>query len=830
MININDDAIPCEHISQHDEYQFPLSNYQKYAISAIEAGDHVIVSAPTGTGKTLIAEHAIRNALRFGKKAIYTSPLVALTNQKFSNLNEQYPDMNLGVLTGYDSENANGNVLLMTTEILLNKIRHDLFSTAERVNARFPMNIEEELGVVIFDEIHYFSDEQRGAVWEEIIMLLPPTVIMVMLSGTLSEPERFAHWILQNQDRNRKNINIVSTAKRIVPLEHYSYFCVTKSQLKNLKGSRKEAFKAIGCEIGDENLDQLLPLHGSATNPASPEFNISTYSKINKLQDIFEHVSIRYALNSIIQRAKNMEMLPAICFVLSRSKVEEYANMVEQCLFPDDSSLIRTIENHAIDIIRSKLVNYREILLLDQFQNLMSLFKKGIGIHHAGMLPVLRELVEILVEEGQIQLLFCTETFAAGLNMPIRCVIMISLEKFSGRTFRYLHSDEYSQMSGRGGRRGKDSVGYVIHMNNNFDLPPMHEYKLLMSPSYNSLNSTYNINHDMTLMCFKNGVKVNKLIEYAAKSFQSFCNTGIIDSTLQDLQIITGEKDRLIEGYEDWIREYEETVRLSKTKGNVAKRARIKLANVTFCIEGKTREQSIELYNKYVQLVNSMTSSQQLIDNHTNMFRNQATNNIDLLVEAGFLSMSEDDYSLTELGNIASGFFEVPNLLYAIVLKEFNFFNDLSTEEIICCMSLYQGTKEDRHHTSKYHVSSMDGNYDNLLAVINKIEESEIKLVNLFGRYHLIPFQNQCNTSMLPYLWKWINVKNETEAMEVFREVVQKENCIGDFAKLVVKVNNACLELSNIAERFHRISLVHKMSTVPTMLIKFVITSQSLHV
>jgi antiviral helicase SKI2 len=474
MIQTKDDAIPCEHIIEHDEYQFPLSNYQKYAISAIEAEEHVIVSAPTGTGKTLIAEHAIRNALKRGKKAIYTSPLVALTNQKFSNFKKQYPEMNLGVLTGFDSENSEGNVLLMTTEILLNKIRHDLFSSEERVNARFAMDLNEELAIVIFDEVHYFSDEQRGRVWEEIIMLLPPHVVMVMLSGTLASPTLFADWILKNQTTNTKNITIVSTPTRIVPLKHYAYYCITNGQIKNLKGERKEKFKSLENDVG-----VLLPLHGSAKNVNSPELNLTTYTKLKELEQLFIKVHIKFTLNHIVEYALELDLLPAIGFVLSRSKVEEYAHMIETCLYPVDSMLKNTIENHAMDIVRSKLVNYREVFRLDQFQNLMTLFKKGIGIHHAGMLPVLRELVEILVEEGMIQLLFCTETFAAGLNMPIRCVMMISLEKYNGRTFRYLLPDEYSQMGGRGGRRGKDSVGYVIHLNNNFALPIIHEYKTI---------------------------------------------------------------------------------------------------------------------------------------------------------------------------------------------------------------------------------------------------------------------------------------------------------------------------------------------------------------
>ena len=481
-----------------NQFAVQLSDFQKYAISAIINGDHSLITAHTGSGKTLPAEFAITYFKNLNKKVIYTGPIKALCNQKLYDFRNKFPDISFGILTGDNQDNPEADVLIMTTEILRNTLfRRKMLNSGpdDHTQLSFDMNIEEDLGCVVFDEVHYIGDADRGSVWEQAILLLPPQVQMLLLSATIYKPELFAGWVETEknkqalmQNKSSKNIYLASTTMRVVPLTHHMWLC---SYNKHQKGS--------------DNL--LIDVANKPILCMSPDgcFNEANYYKIHKALDFMEKNKIwvkrMYVLNSLIEYLSKNDMLPAICFVFSRKNVERYAQEVKRSLFLNDDNvpMICSRITECTNLIKNKFTNYKEFIDLPEFKQLMKLLEKGVAIHHAGMMPVLKEIVELLFDRKYIKLLFATETFAVGLNMPTKTVIFSDLAKYDGQHMRYLLSHEYKQMAGRAGRRNIDTIGHVIHCNNLFDLPTLKEYKNMLTGNPKKLISAFKISYNLVL-------------------------------------------------------------------------------------------------------------------------------------------------------------------------------------------------------------------------------------------------------------------------------------------------------------------------------------------
>lgn len=386
---------------------FVLDKFQEDAIKLIDKNHSVIVSAPTGTGKTLIADYLIFKANAEGKHIIYTAPIKALSNQKFKQFVEDHGKENVGLLTGDIVINPEARILVMTTEVY----RNMLFSKD---------SILDNLSYVIFDEIHYICDVERGTVWEESIIFSPSYVRFLCLSATIPNADEFANWIRSIKVKEDKSheINVILHTERYVPLEHNLYDSLT---------------------------------------------GIVEINKLNKL------VKTNYKVNlpnhiSLVRELKNKKIMPALYFVFSRQACETKAKqLVKDNDFTTNEEKI-IISNYLRKELSADIKKFKSIKLL------MKTLPKGIGVHHAGLLPKTKEIVEHLFEEGLIKILYCTETFAVGINMPAKCVCFNSIEKYDGINFRYLNSREYFQIAGRAGRRGIDKKGYAIIMfNRKFD-------------------------------------------------------------------------------------------------------------------------------------------------------------------------------------------------------------------------------------------------------------------------------------------------------------------------------------------------------------------------
>jgi len=380
-----------------------------------------MVAAHTSAGKTVVAEYAIAAALRDGQRVVYTSPLKALSNQKFRELNDTFDDV--GLMTGDVTINPNASCLVMTTEIL----RSMLYRGSD---------VAIEVAWIIFDEIHYLRDKERGVVWEETIILVPDRVHFVFLSATLPNAKEFAGWIARI---HRQPCHLVSTDYRPTPLQHFIFpagssglYMVVDEKSKFKPDNFQKAIAELGAK--DEAAGDLLRKEKKKRNQ----------------EDIFK----------IVQLIMERKFDPCIVFAFSKRDCENLAMKLTNLdlTSEDEKKLIGTIFANAVDCLSA------EDKRLPQINQILPLLKQGIGIHHSGLLPILKEVVEILFQEGLLKCLFATETFSTGLNMPAKTVVFVRPRKFDGGGFRWISSGEYIQMSGRAGRRGLDDKGIVILM------------------------------------------------------------------------------------------------------------------------------------------------------------------------------------------------------------------------------------------------------------------------------------------------------------------------------------------------------------------------------
>ncbi|KAK3602043.1 hypothetical protein CHS0354_021137 [Potamilus streckersoni] len=473
------------------EFPFILDPFQKEALLCLENNQSVLVSAHTSAGKTVIAIYAIAMSLQAKQRVIYTSPIKALSNQKYRELYEEFQDV--GLMTGDVTINPTASCLVMTTEIL----RSMLYRGSE---------IMREVGWVIFDEIHYMRDKERGVVWEETIILLPDNVHYVFLSATIPNARQFAEWICH---LHKQPCHVVYTDFRPTPLQHYIY------------PSGGDGIHMVVDENGEfreENFNMAMAVLRDAGDAAKGDLKGRKGGFKNNESNCFK----------IVKMIMERKFAPVIVFSFSRKDCEAYALQMSKLDFntEEERNLVQEVFDNAIDSLSD------EDKKLPQVEHVLPFLKKGIGIHHSGLLPLLKETIEILFSEGLIKALFATETFAMGLNMPARTVLFTSARKFDGKDFRWVSSGEYIQMSGRAGRRGLDDRGIVILMVDEKMSPAVG--KMIIKGLPDSLNSAFHLTYNMVL----NLLRVEEINpEYMLeRSFYQFQNYTAIPDLMEKLK------------------------------------------------------------------------------------------------------------------------------------------------------------------------------------------------------------------------------------------------------------------------------------------------------
>ncbi|WP_327363212.1 DEAD/DEAH box helicase [Streptomyces sp. NBC_01296] len=423
-------------------YEFDLDPYQVDACKALEAGKGVLVAAPTGSGKTIVGEFAVHLALEQGRKCFYTTPIKALSNQKYADLVKRYGADKVGLLTGDNSVNSEAPVVVMTTEVL----RNMLYAGSQSLRG---------LGYVVMDEVHYLSDRFRGAVWEEVIIHLPESVTLVSLSATVSNAEEFGDWL----DTVRGDTEVIVSEERPVPLWQHvmagrRIFDLFEEESDH--GGRGSARREV-------NPDLLRMAREENTRTYSPKDR--RRGKMVREADRERERRSRGRIwtpsrPEVIARLDGDGLLPAINFIFSRAGCEA---AVQQCLFAglrlnDDTARLRVRE---IVEERTASIPAEDLHVLGYYEWLEGL-ERGIAAHHAGMLPTFKEVVEELFVRGLVKAVFATETLALGINMPARTVILEKLVKWNGEQHADITPGEYTQLTGRAGRRGIDVEGHAV--------------------------------------------------------------------------------------------------------------------------------------------------------------------------------------------------------------------------------------------------------------------------------------------------------------------------------------------------------------------------------
>jgi ATP-dependent RNA helicase HelY len=528
-------------------YPFGLDTFQRQAIETFLHGDSVMVAAPTGTGKTVVAEFGVYESFRRGGKVMYTTPIKALSNQKFRDLRRVYGN-NVGLLTGDITENPDAQIVVMTTEVIRNML------------IQSPWDLD-DVDCIVFDEVHYIADPDRGTTWEEAIILCPEHIQLICLSATVSNAQEIADWI----SRTHRPIELITHFERAVPLALYYYYKRKLRLVIDHDGNKVADYDETGGEVqqsfqrGGMSRDQRMRLEQEEPQPWE-----------------------------IVQALRNQHLLPAIYFLFSRRDCQDFAQrmaLMRPNLITDDETADQ-IEEIIHTYLESMRIEDRD---LDQVKIITSLARQGIGFHHAGLLPILKQFVEALFSRGLMQVVFATDTLALGVNMPARTVVIGRMSKWDGQRRRPLIPNEFQQMAGRAGRRGMDEKGNVV-----IPYTPWMEFGSALEIATGDLlpvRSAFAIRYNTVLNLWNppRGDRVRHMLQQSLAQFQSARRMrDLEDEILEASRQVDQVPHGCLIGYEegdDLLRDYRGVNSSLTTLKNRERRIVRELANIRFDTE-----------------------------------------------------------------------------------------------------------------------------------------------------------------------------------------------------------------------------------------------------
>ena len=624
----------------NNPFPYELDNFQKHSVHLIDTQSpcNILVTAHTGSGKSLVAEYAILKAIELGKKVIYCSPIKTLSNQKFYEFTHKYPTISTGIITGDNKHNPIADCLIMTTEILMLILeKRDIKIN----NIDYNINIEDEAFAIIFDEVHYINDVERGNVWEKSIMMIPKNISIIMLSATIDKPEYFLEWV---HSCNGNKSFLLSNYKRVVPLK-FSYLAFLNKIPKALQKY-------------EDSLNNFVPIMDTETkkiseNATNTFFALEKYFKDNR-------VNLKWLINHTCKFLSERQMCPALFFVFSKKTCFFLAESITEHFNTDEEA--RQVEKDILYYL-SKLEHKEDYMKTVQYYQILDLAKKGIAVHHSGLIPVFKEIIEMLFSKNQIKILFATETFAVGLNMPTKTVIFTDIFKFDNNGKRILHSFEFTQMSGRAGRRGLDTVGHVILLPQVFsDSMTRLEFKNLLIGHPQTITSKFKIDGNMILDSMKRTFKLSEFVKRTMLSSElekeKHCLDVKINASESKLGVYTSEDFKIFEELETINKRLSDLIQPSKqTK-------KILLA----------RKKELESSDKFLIYKSQRDSLNCLSENKRN--RQYIDEYLDIDIECKFKYLEESGYfengELTLKGITGLCFKELDSIIGAeLVFSEF---------------------------------------------------------------------------------------------------------------------------------------------------------------
>ncbi|KAG8387912.1 hypothetical protein BUALT_Bualt02G0070700 [Buddleja alternifolia] len=523
-------------------FPFELDPFQKEAIFYLERGESVFVAAHTSAGKTVVAEYAFALASKHCTRAVYTAPIKTISNQKYRDFCGKF---DVGLLTGDVSLRPEASCLIMTTEIL----RSMLYRGADIIR---------DIEWVIFDEVHYVNDVERGVVWEEVIIMLPRHINFVLLSATVPNTIEFADWIGRTK---QKHIRVTGTTKRPVPLEHCLFY---SGELYTICENEKIIFQGLKATKDAYKKKNSPKVTGTGSYSGSSAANErartmrrenSSYAKHNKhsgSQNMMKETHTGGGNNwgsrrseatvwlSLINKLSKKSLLPVVIFCFSKNRCDKSADNLTgtDLTTSSEKSEIRVFCDKAFSRLKGSDRN------LPQVVRVQGLLRRGIGVHHAGLLPIVKEVVEMLFCRGVIKILFSTETFAMGVNAPARTVVFDALRKFDGKEFRQLLPGEYTQMAGRAGRRGLDKIGTVVVLCRD-EIPEEKDLERVIVGSATRLKSQFRLTYIMIMHLLR--VEELKVEDMLKRSFAEFHSQKKLPEQQQLLMLKLAQPTKIIE-------------------------------------------------------------------------------------------------------------------------------------------------------------------------------------------------------------------------------------------------------------------------------------------
>jgi len=758
-LNVLDGKYEGDFSSDPYDFGFDLDDFQKHAITSIKNRENVLVTAHTGSGKTVPAIFAIADSLQKNKKIIYTSPIKSLSNQKLFELKHKFPD--IGILTGDIKFNPDAQCVIMTTEILRNILYQ---KESNHINIS-------EVDKVIFDEIHYINDPDRGRVWEECIILMPKEINMIMLSATIDKAEDFASWI---GELKQTKTNLIPTTKRVVPLEHYIYLHDSLEPLKKIVSS-----------------------DGKMMN-------------YNSIKEEYKTITSFKIINHFVEYLSSHNLVPALFFIFSRKECEKLALSVHR-------SLVTSEEINEIDkIFNYELRHHKKTYEKSpQYISIYKLVLKGIAYHHSGLIPILKEVIEILFSKGLIKVLFATETFAVGVNMPTKTVIFPKLTKYSNKTFRYLRTDEYLQMAGRAGRRGLDKYGTVIILPCS-ELMEYTSIKSMMVGKSPCIISKFKLTYQFLLKIMNN--PEFDLKQFIGKSLLSQDNIQMILNHESEKKIIEG---KLTHGLspEDlkFIKEFKKKeIMLDNLRGNARKKETMKLNKTKLDIKNFALVNS--KYESYLKQQGSIDKLDTAIKYLETFVDEDSVKMIKYLKENHYID-SEKNTVLMK-GIMASEISECNEIMLTEIINQ-DFFLELEPAEIIAVLSAF--IEEKSNDITKIEQLNVNDKIKKVLGNINYIATD-------FGDYEYnsnIDIGTDWNLylSFIGPAYDWAMGKSIYEIYSMYEDIYE-----GTFIRNILRINNIIENIKNIASMLNNSILLKKLENLDSILIRDQVTTESLYI
>ena len=815
----------------NNPYNFPLDDFQKNAINIINSNQphNILVTAHTGSGKSLVAEYTIIHNFKNKKRTIYTSPIKALSNQKYDEFKKKFTDLSytdddgnikniqIGLITGDNKCNPHADCLILTTEILLNVItfgnlkENNMELTADYINV-FDISLT-DVQSVIFDEVHYINDQDRGGVWEQCILKLPNSINQVMLSATIDKTELFAKWI---NSCNKLPTYILPNYKRVVPLYFNVYYTLNKSLKEKLLSNsninapitKKSDVLTKEKQIEYCHLtDKLIPLK----NTIDEKVNLEQYKCIESLHkhieahDINKKITSSAIINNLIEYLSENLMTPCLFFVLSRNKIHQ---LVESCQITLNSVPEQCqVENIFDSCLRKLNGEYNKIQMIN---NVKSLAMRGIAIHHSGMLPVLKEIVEILYSKNLIKVLFATETFSVGLNMPTKTVIFTSIKKFDGSTFRFLYPHEFIQMAGRAGRRGIDDLGYVIylpqlekHFTSNVEL------KSLLNSKPQSITSKYAIEPMYVLRSiYAPGTCGGNfdITEDIKKTMWYQENEVIKLGCIKELNSINIPQLSITDDHLKLLDEY-----LMLDQSGFGNQKRMKT------ITGKIPnfKSTYESYKEYRKIKNHATKLNQTIKYYDDIININIDSCLTFLENNGYI----ENNIVTDLGKTAIYLGDNSNPLLMAKLVHHNDFHKLSCNDMIIALSMFCQSGTNENDDSNIKIDDK-----NIKSIYEHITNIHIKMVNQMNQYDIMVGTEWTITSNnFDIVCEWLN---DIPCQQIFDTYNVYE---GNFIKCMISLHTIVTALVNYFKLTGDMENFNKFIGFEQKIVKDIVTCESIY-